>query len=111
MTRRDNDDRNSHVGFTGETFVTQQYRVPTIDLDQFQIEQSTIDLVGVDLCRRHRIIPVSSTATMVIIAMLDPENVALIELLKAHTGLSVEPVVTTEKALASAMAKHFREDK
>jgi type IV pilus assembly protein PilB len=84
-----------------------QYRIPMIRLEAYEIEPAVIALVSEELCRAHRIIPVSRAGTSIIIAMIDPKDANAIEAVRAHTGFNVEPVVAAESALLSAMDKYY----
>lgn len=78
-----------------------------IDLGTFEIAEETLVLVPEALCARHRAIPVSKQSTSLVVAMVDPTNTAAIEALRDATGLKIEPVVTTERALAAAIARYY----
>ena len=40
-------------------FLSQQYRVQSIDLGEYEIDSDVLKLVSADVCHRHKIIPVS----------------------------------------------------
>ncbi|MGF1467184.1 MAG: type IV-A pilus assembly ATPase PilB [Sandaracinaceae bacterium] len=80
-------------------FLSQQYRVQSIDLAEFEIDQEVLKLVGQEVCERHRIIPVSRAGATLIVAMADPSNLHAIDDIKFLTGYNVEPVVASEAAI------------
>lgn len=82
------------------------YRVPTINLAEYEIARDVLDLVPEDLCRKHTLIPVSRAESSLIVAMVDPTDAAALEALKAHTGMRVEAVISTELAIFAALAKY-----
>jgi type IV pilus assembly protein PilB len=84
-----------------------QYRIPTIKLEEYEIDRAIIDLVPGDLCTRHTVIPVSRAGSSLIVAMVDPSDTAAREALKAHTGLVIEAVISTELAICTAIAKYY----
>src|SRR5580658_5736009 len=47
-------------------FLSQQYRVPTIDLADYEIEPDIVKLVSKEQCEKHRVIPVSRTGNSLI---------------------------------------------
>src|SRR5690606_41116133 len=55
------------LGFISDSeitdFLSSQYRLPAINLDEYEIEQDVIRLVSRDVCERHRIIPISKTGS------------------------------------------------
>ena len=68
-------------------FLSQQYRVPTIDLTDYEIDAEILKLVSKEQCEKHRVIPVSRTGNSLIVAMADPTNLHAIDDLKFLTGL------------------------
>jgi len=88
-------------------FLSQQYRVQSIDLAEFEIDPEVIKLVSQDVCERHRIIPVSRAGSSLIVAMADPSNLHAIDDIKFLTGYNVEPVVASEVAILQAVERAF----
>jgi type IV pilus assembly protein PilB len=88
-------------------FLSQQYRVPTINLDEYEIDPDIRKLVQREHCERHRIIPVSRSGNSLIVAMADPTNLNAIDDLKFLTGYNVEPVVASETAITASIERHY----
>jgi type IV pilus assembly protein PilB len=93
--------------FPNASFLSMQYRIPMIDLDEYEIESAIIGLVPRQLCETHRVLPVSRAGASLIVAMVDPTDKAAIGALTAHAGLTIEPVITTEPALMKAIARSY----
>src|ERR1043165_6555241 len=74
-------------------FLSTQYRLPAINLDEYEIDAEVIKLVAREVCEKHRIIPVSRSGSSLIVAMSDPTNLNAIDDIKFLTGFNVEPVV------------------
>ena len=89
-------------------FLSQQYRVQSIDLDEYQIDKEIIKLISADVCERHKIIPVSRAGSSLIVAMADPSNLNAIDDIKFLTGYNVEPVVASETAILAAMERAYQ---
>ncbi len=89
-------------------FLSQQYRVQSIDLNEFEIDEEVLKLVTQDVCERHRIIPVSRAGSTLIVAMADPSNLHAIDDIKFLTGYNVEPVVASEAAILAAVEASYR---
>src|SRR5215510_7790548 len=53
-------------------FLSQQYRVPTINLEEFEIDADIIKLVSRDQCEKHKVLPVSRAGNSLVVAMADP---------------------------------------
>lgn len=89
------------------TFLSQQYRVPTINLDEYEIDADILKLVSKEQCEKHRVVPVSRTGSSLIVAMADPTNLHAIDDLKFLTGYSIEPVITGEASIQTAIDKYY----
>ena len=88
-------------------FLSQQYRVQSIDLAEYEIERDILKLVSKDVCERHRVLPVSRSGASLILAMADPSNLHAIDDVKFLTGYNVEPVVASETALLKAIERYY----
>jgi type IV pilus assembly protein PilB len=88
-------------------FLSSQYRLPAINLDEYEIEESVIKLVAQDVCERHKILPVSRSGSSLIVAMADPTNLHAIDDIKFLTGYNVEPVVSSETAVLAAIDRYY----
>lgn len=87
--------------------LSMQYRIPTIALGEYEVEAEVIALVPKELSEKHRVLPVSRAGSSLVVAMVDPIDTTAIAALKAHTGYNIEPVITTETALAEAIRKYY----
>ncbi len=88
-------------------FLSTQYRLPAINLDEYEIEPEVVKLVARDVCEKHRIMPVSRSGASLIVAMSDPTNLHAIDDIKFLTGYNVEPVVASETAIQSAIERYY----
>ncbi len=89
------------------TFLSNQYRLPSIDLDETEIEPEVIKLVSREVCEKHKILPVSRSGSSLIVAMADPTNLHAIDDIKFLTGYNVEPVVGSETAIQQAIERLY----
>ena len=88
-------------------FLSAQYRVPAINLDEYEIDQDVLKLVSKDVCDKHKIIPVSRAGSSLIMAMADPTNLHAIDDLKFLTGYTIEPVIASETSIANAVERYY----
>ncbi len=99
------------LGILGEKdlteFLSKQYGVPSISLEEFEIDPEVIELVPKDVARRHTAIPVQRAGSTLIVAMADPTNIYAIDDLKFLTGLNIEPVVSTDAAIEGAIVRYY----
>jgi type IV pilus assembly protein PilB len=89
------------------SFLSQQYRVPTVNLEEYEIDLEILKLVAKEQCEKHKVIPVSRTGNQLIVAMADPTNLNAIDDLKFLTGYNIEPVIASETAIATAVEKYY----
>ncbi len=81
--------------------------IPFIDLFKVQIDPSVIALVPKDVAYFYQLIPVSSFANSLTVAMTDPLNVFALDDLKILLGLKINPVVCTAKSLGEALNRYY----
>jgi type IV pilus assembly protein PilB len=99
------------MGFIRDEEITallsKQYGVPSINLPQFELEQSVIKLIPADTAQKYQIVPLSRSGATLTIAMTDPTNVFAMDDIKFMTGYNVEPVVASEMAVAEAIERYY----
>jgi type IV pilus assembly protein PilB len=89
------------------TFLSSQYRLPAVNLDEYEIDAEVVKLVSREVCEKHRIIPVSRSGQSLIVAMSDPTNLNAMDDIKFLTNFSVEPVVASEAAIQAAIDRYY----
>jgi type IV pilus assembly protein PilB len=89
------------------SFLSQQYRVPTINLEEYEVDADVLKLVPKEPCERHKVLPVSRTGNSLIVAMADPTNLNAIDDLKFLTGYNIEPVIASESSIHAAIEKYY----
>jgi type IV pilus assembly protein PilB len=90
-------------------FLSQQYRIPAVDLSSVEIDGELARSVTREVCEKHKIMPISRAGNSLIVAMSDPTNLHAIDDVKFRTGFNVEPVVASETAISEAIARVFAE--
>jgi type IV pilus assembly protein PilB len=99
------------LGFLSDSeitnFLSQQYRVPTINLEEYEIDADILKLVQKEQCERHKVLPVSRAGSSLVVAMADPTNLNAIDDLKFLTGFNVEPVIASEAAILAAIERYY----
>ena len=88
-------------------FLSQQYGVPSINLNDFDIDPDVLKLVPKEVVVRHQVIPVNRAGQNLIVAMADPSNIYAIDDVKFVTNLSIDVVVASEPAIAEAIEKYY----
>jgi len=99
------------LGFVSEEDITeclsQQFGVPSINLQHFEIDAGVIKLISGDVARKYNILPVNKTGATITIAMADPTNVFAMDDIKFMTGYNVEPVVASELGIKAAIDNYY----
>ena len=90
------------------SFLSQQYGVPSINLDDFEIDPGICKLVPLKTAMKYEIIPISRVGSSLTVAMADPSNVFAIDDIKFMTGYNVEPVVAPETAIKEAIKRYYQ---
>ena len=99
------------LGFVNESTVADavsgQYGVPTIELNDFEVDPEVIALIPEDVANKHLILPVNRAGSTLIIAMSDPSNIFAIDDVKFLTGYNVEVVVAAEASVRRAIERYY----
>ncbi|MGI8493737.1 MAG: type IV-A pilus assembly ATPase PilB [Pyrinomonadaceae bacterium] len=91
--------------------LSRQYGVPSINLELFQIEESTIKLIAHEVALKYTVLPISKVGATLTMAMADPTNVFAMDDIKFMTGLNVEPVIASEASIQNAIGKYYSTSK
>jgi type IV pilus assembly protein PilB len=99
------------LGFIKEdellSFLSAQYRVPSVKLSKVEVNASVIKLVPSSIAKKYFIIPVNRVGPKLTMAMADPSNIVVIDEVKFMTGFNVEPVVASEAEIIDAIKKYY----
>jgi type IV pilus assembly protein PilB len=90
-------------------FLSAQYRVPAVNLDEYEIDPEIAKLVSKEVCEKHKIVALSRSGNALVVAMADPTNLHAIDDIKFLTGFNVEPVVASETAIANALERTYNQ--
>ena len=100
------------LGFVTDEEITsllsKQYGVPSINLNQFEIDAAVIKLIPAETANKYQIVPLSRSGATLTIAITDPTNVFAMDDIKFMTGYNVEPVVASETAVTEAIQRYYK---
>ena len=103
----------TELGFLEESeltdFVAKQYGVPSINLDEFQVDPEVVQLIPEDVAVKHCVVPVNRAGSTLILATADPSNIFALDDIKFLTGYNIQPVVASEEAIKRAIEKHYEQ--
>jgi type IV pilus assembly protein PilB len=88
-------------------FLSKQYRVPAINLDEFEISPDVLKLITRESAAKHALVPINRSGSNLIVAMSDPSNIFAVDDLKFATGHNIEVVVASERAIRNAIEKYY----
>ncbi|HEY5948768.1 MAG TPA: type IV-A pilus assembly ATPase PilB [Kofleriaceae bacterium] len=88
-------------------FVAKQYSLPSINLNEIEIDQAVLKLIPREICEKHQVIPIRRNGPTLIVAMADPSNIYAIDELKFLTQYNIEPVVASESGLETALSRYY----
>jgi type IV pilus assembly protein PilB len=88
-------------------FVAKQYGLPSIELNEFEIDIEVIKLIPEEVAIKHTVIPVNRAGSTLILATADPSNIFAIDDIKFLTGYNVEVVVSSEEAIKAAIDRYY----
>ncbi|MDI7258297.1 MAG: type IV-A pilus assembly ATPase PilB [Thermodesulfobacteriota bacterium] len=89
------------------SFLSVQYRVPSIKLSRIEINPNVIKLIPSSISKKYFIIPINRVGPKLTLAMADPSNIVVIDEIKFMTGFNVEPVVASEAEIIDAIKKYY----
>ncbi|MFA5585849.1 MAG: type IV-A pilus assembly ATPase PilB [Saccharofermentanales bacterium] len=99
------------LGFIQEdelaAFLSRQYGVPSINLNEFEVDAGVIRLVPPEVAQKYQIIPINRAGSTLIVAMSDPSNIFAIDDIKFMTGYNVEVVVAPDASIKNAIDKYY----
>lgn len=88
-------------------YLSKQYGVPAINLDQFDISLEILKAVSRETAIKHKLIPINKSGSTLVVAMSDPSNIFAVDDLKFATGNNIEVVVTSERSIRNAIERFY----
>jgi type IV pilus assembly protein PilB len=90
--------------------LAEQWGVEFVDLESFPVDPDVVKLVGQEICRRYKAIPISRSHGRVVVAMREPNDIYAIDALRLIMGVDVEPVLAEEEDILGAISRHYAND-
>ncbi|MDY3922179.1 MAG: ATPase, T2SS/T4P/T4SS family, partial [Hallerella porci] len=99
------------LGFMSEErlveILSAQFEVPYVKLSNFNIDPEVHNLISEDVCRTYKIVPLFVTDKTLTIAMTDPTNAHVIDIVKFKSQMDVDVVMANEKDVMSAIDRIY----
>ena len=83
-----------------------QQAAPSISLHQVAIDPEAVKLLPFDKARQYKVLPLSCSANRLKLAMVDPQDLGVIEYVGSITCMQVDPVMVGEKELDEALRQY-----
>jgi len=87
--------------------LSDQYGVPAADIDELEVLSNLLELVPAEMARRYLVVPVQVDDKVLEVAMVDPTDVVAMDDLKFATGLRIQPMVASERAVKEAIERLY----
>ncbi|MBI3562659.1 MAG: type IV-A pilus assembly ATPase PilB [Gammaproteobacteria bacterium] len=84
---------------------SEEFGVPVLDLDTTDIDPDVVKLVDEKLVRKHNALPVFKRGNRLFLAVSDPTNLAGLDEIKFHAGMTAEPILVQDDKLAKTIEK------
>jgi MSHA biogenesis protein MshE len=91
------------------TFVSQQLKIPFVELAHYKFEPDTTKLISEIHARRFRAIALKTKADSVLVGMSDPTNIFAFDELTRVVGRPLELAVVREQELLDALDQVYRQ--
>ncbi len=86
----------------------EQWGVQYVDLSEIEeLDQSLTKMIGQNICRKLKVMPIEKTNGKLSIAMKNPLDIFAIDEIRMMTGLDVEPCIATEEDIVSSIARLY----
>ena len=91
-------------------FLGQQYGLPTVDLDQFEIDEDAVKSLSREVCEKHMVVPVSKAGNILVVAFADPSNMYVREDLTLVSRCKIEVVIAPETSIQKAIERYYKKE-
>lgn len=89
------------------TFLSKQYGIPAISLEETKTPDELIRMVPISLCEKHVLVPLSLEGNRLTIAVSDPTNVSAVDDVRFLSNRDVNVVLATESSIRSLLERSY----
>lgn len=79
---------------------------PFVDLTGKEIPKKTLQIISETVAKNNNVIIFKKDGNKLRVAMLDPNNIQIIDYLRKKTGFDIVPCLTTEKSIKDALKQY-----
>lgn len=89
------------------TFLSKQYGITAISLDDVTVPEEAARLVPLSLCDRHNLVPLSLEGNRLTIAVSDPTNVAAVDDVRFLCNMDITVYIGTENGIRGLIERTY----
>lgn len=99
------------LGYVSEeaiaSFLGRQYGVPSVDLSKTTVNPAILALIPAEVARKHLLIPLSQSGSILTVAMADPSDIVAIDEVRFITGHNIQPMVAPDASIRNALNRYY----
>ncbi len=85
-------------------------QINRVNPNEFQVPRALAALIPKEVCEKNILVPLKKSGSQLIVAMADPTDYNKLDDLKFITGLTIQPVVSTQKEILQKLIDIYGED-
>lgn len=99
------------LGYCGREQITaalsRKLGIPYVKLGDYEIPPEVLHLIPEDIALQHSVLPLARHGNRLVIAMENPLNWEVMELLRFHTNLSIDAVITSSTEISKVLDRYY----
>jgi type IV pilus assembly protein PilB len=88
-------------------FLSKQFKIPPVRLDDIKADQSLIGLINAELANRYEVFPIKKIGKTLYLAMSNPSDIYAIEDISFNTGLDILPRVASALDIKKLLNQYY----
>jgi hypothetical protein len=99
------------LGFAREEdvakIIAEKLKIPYANLFEPEIPEAVIKLIKEDVAKKYVVMPVKKESGSLVVAMSDPLDIGVIDVLRFITGLNIKPALALDSEIKLAVRKYY----
>ncbi len=87
--------------------ISSEYHLPSVDLTSVEVDERAVAMVPADFASKHALLPIKRSGRTLTVALADPSDPTLVDVLKFITRLDIELMVAGEVSVRALIEKHY----
>ncbi len=93
------------------TYLAEFLNLPFIELRDYIVELDVLELIPKELAFRYKVLPIFKIENSLTVAMVDPGDIQVMDVLRRETGLEIEAAISREADIQGALANYYGDSK